>query len=190
MHHTRLRVKAFPLSVNYVNAFLCYDEAAREAFLVDCGAWEPAIPAFLKDRDLHLRFLLLTHAHYDHVDGVDALQRDARVPVYSAAKRFGKVVSEGDRIPFAGVEIAVLATPGHTSDGLAFYVPPFVFVGDAIFAGAVGGTADRAHFEEETGHVWAKILSLPDDTLILPGHGAPSTVGVERLYNPFFHRCW
>ncbi len=182
-----MRVKQFVLQVNYVNSFVCYDPHTRHAFLVDCGAFEDALTEFLERRQLTLQFLLLTHSHYDHVDGLGDFRKRFNVPVYAADQKYGRVVREGETVPFAGREVQVLATPGHTPDGLSFYLPPFVFVGDAIFAGAVGGTSARAQFEEEIGHVWRKILTLPDETLILPGHGAPSTVGVERRFNPFFH---
>ncbi|NIR52991.1 MBL fold metallo-hydrolase [candidate division KSB1 bacterium] len=181
-----MKVIHFPLEVNYVNSFLCYDEDARDAFLVDCGAFEAQIEDFVQKNDFNLKMLLLTHSHYDHIDGVKDFKRWINVPIYASTKKYDHRISEGDTIAFADSEISVLATPGHTPDGVSFYLKPFVFVGDAIFAGAVGGTAGRKQFQEEAQHVWNKILALPDDTIIYPGHGAPSMVGVERLYNPFF----
>lgn len=181
-----MQVKHFPLNTNYVNSFLCYDSSTKEAFLVDCGAFEEQIEAFVSENDLNLAFLLLTHSHYDHEDGVSDFRKVYQVPIYASFGQYDRKLSEGDRVQFGPSEISVLATPGHTPDSVSFYIKPFVFVGDAIFSGAVGGTAARSYFEEETRHVWQNILTLPDNTIIYPGHGAPSLVGVERLYNPFF----
>ncbi len=181
-----MKVIHFPLQINYVNTFLCFDEESREAFLVDCGAFEDQITEFIQKQNLNLKFLLLTHSHFDHVDGVKGFKKTFKVPVYSATKEYDKKVSEGDRIQFGNHEIEVFETTGHTSDGVSYYIDRAVFVGDAIFSGAVGGTANRSQFNEQISHVRSKILTLPEETVIYPGHGAPSLVGVERIFNPFF----
>ena len=181
-----MRIIHFPLATNYVNSFLCFTGSCNEAFLVDCGEFDKQIENFILENKLHLKYLLLTHTHYDHVDGVKMIKKKFDVPVYSATDKYDRQVKDGDRIPFGTNDIVVMSTPGHTSDSVSFYVDKAVFVGDAIFSGAVGGTSARSMFEEEIGHVSNKILSLPSDTAIYPGHGAPSLVGIERLYNPFF----
>ncbi|MFQ5707958.1 MAG: hydroxyacylglutathione hydrolase family protein [bacterium] len=181
-----MKVIQFPLELNYVNSFLCIEEKSNDAFLVDCGAFAASVKNYIEENALNLQYLLITHSHYDHVDGVDDFRKAFKVPIYAAASTYDRQVSEGDRIPFGDSEIAVFTTPGHIADGLSFYLKPAVFVGDAIFAGAVGGTAGRPQFEEEIAHVAQKILTLPEETVIYPGHGAPSLVAVERLYNPFF----
>lgn len=181
-----MKVRKFTLDVNYVNAFLAFDKRSRSAFLVDCGAFDENIKQFILDHKLNLNFLLITHSHYDHVDGIKDFKKAFQVPIYSATNDYDHKVSEGDTIPFANTQIEVYATPGHTADGVSFYIDGAVFVGDAIFAGAVGGTSSRPAFEEETRHVRNKIFTLPDDTVIYPGHGAPTLVGVEKIYNPFF----
>ncbi len=181
-----MKIIHFPLETNYVNSFLCFDENTKKTFLVDCGAFEDRIKRFVTKNNFELEFLLITHAHYDHVDGVNQFRESFQVPVYSSTKKYSHQIAGGDKISFGNTEISVLATPGHTSDSASFYLEKAVFVGDAIFSGAVGGTATRQQFEEETRHIWNKILSLPDDTVIYPGHGSSTLVGVERLFNPFF----
>lgn len=181
-----MKVVQFTLNTNYVNTFLCFDEISKEAFLVDCGAFEEQIKNYIHENNLDLEFLLITHSHYDHIGGVKDFKKAFKVPIYSFSKDYEHQVSEGDRIRIGNYEMAVFETPGHTTDGVSYFIEGSVFVGDAIFSGAVGGTATRPQFEEETRHVWQKILSLPDDTVIYPGHGAPSLVGIERIFNPFF----
>jgi len=181
-----MKVVHFPLEVNYVNVFLAISETSNEAFLIDCGAWDQSIQNYILKNKIELRFLLVTHTHYDHIDGISEFKQSFDVPIYSATPRYDQEVSEGDEIPFDDGKIAVLETPGHIADGVSYHLDRTVFVGDAIFAGAVGGTASRGLFEEGIRHVREKILTLPAETEIYPGHGAPSLVGVERLFNPFF----
>lgn len=181
-----MKVIQFALDINYSNAFLAWNETTRDAFLVDCGQFNPEIPALVRRENLTLRFILVTHSHYDHIDGLAECKKAFQVPSYAFFKSADRRIAEGDVIPFDDDAISVFETPGHIADGVSYYVNKAVFVGDAIFAGAVGGTSSRANFEEEITHVKNKILSLPDDTVIYPGHGAPSLVAVERIYNPFF----
>lgn len=183
-----IKVRHFPFEkVNYVNAFLAFEEKSRDAFLIDCGAFDDSIKNFVREQKLNLKFLLITHTHYDHVDGIDDFKKAFNVPIYSFTEKYDHPISEGDKISFGNNEIEVFETPGHIADGISFYINDAVFVGDAIFAGAVGGTTSRKFFEEEITHVKNKILSLPDHTTIYPGHGAASSVGIERIYNPFFN---
>ena len=181
-----IRVEQFVLDVNYVNSYLCYDTETREAFLVDCGEVPAALSHFLEDNGLELKFVLLTHSHYDHVDGLPRLRKQYPVPAYANAKGDDQRAGEGDIIRFGDRVVQVFETPGHTSDGVCYHIADAVFVGDALFAGAVGGTSARPNHEEQLRAVAAKVFSLPDDTIVYPGHGAITTVGVERLYNPFF----
>ncbi|MFQ5824136.1 MAG: hydroxyacylglutathione hydrolase family protein [bacterium] len=181
-----MKVIHFPLKINYVNSFLCFDEKSQEAFLVDCGAFEDQINNFIQDNNLNLKFLLITHSHYDHNEGINDFKKAFKVPIYSSTKEYDKQVSQGDKIPFGSYKIKVFETTGHTPDSVSYYIENAVFVGDAIFSGAVGGTANRPQFKEQINQVWNKILTLPEETVIYPGHGVPTLVGIERVYNPFF----
>lgn len=181
-----IRVQQFALDVNYVNAYLCYETESREAFLVDCGAVPSDLASFLQEHGLELKFVLLTHTHSDHTDGLRKLRKQFPVPVYANAGGYDHRVSDGDRISFAGRDIRVLETHGHTTDHVCYHIADVVFVGDALFAGAVGGTTTRSNHRHQVGAVARKVFTLPDDTIVYPGHGAPTSVGVERIYNPFF----
>lgn len=181
-----MKVISFTLDVNYVNVYLAVDEQSQAAFLVDCGAFVAEMEETIRRMDLDLKFLLITHTHYDHVDGIPDFRKLFQAPIYSATDKWDVRVSAADTIAFGARAIKILATPGHTADGISFYIENAVFVGDAIFAGAVGGTTTREHFKQQQAAVRDKILTLPDATMIYPGHGASSLVGVERLHNPFF----
>lgn len=149
------------------NAYLVWDEGTREAFFVDSGA--PLQPLFdhVEEEGLHVRALLTTHTHHDHVAGDDELHR-----------RFGvRPTQEADWAQS-------IETPGHADDHVTFVVDGLCFSGDLLFKDAVGG-GDAATIQESV----RRLLELPDDTRVLPGHTEETTIGREREENPFV-RYW
>ena len=180
------------------NAYLLADESTSQALLVDAGKLTPELPALVDRLGLTVTDILLTHLHWDHVDGLpDYLRQWPAARVISPAPPradllppgFDAVVTvaEPDRVTAAGFEFQVFRTSGHTPDSISYYCPAagLCFVGDAIFAGAVGGTSSDALFAEQVGHLNAKLMQLPDATRLLSGHGPPTTVAIESAANPF-----
>jgi len=181
----------FLVDVNESNTFLVACEETREALLVDLGAWDPAIPAFLDGHGLQLKAIFITHDHYDHTDGLrDALAERDPV-VYSGKGCVGGVpgtrVAAGDTIAFGRLRGTVLPTPGHTPEGVSLALPGMVFTGDALFAGSVGGTSSPDSARLQLDHIRQHIFTLPGDWEVHTGHGPSSTVAVERDANPFFN---
>jgi hydroxyacylglutathione hydrolase len=178
----------FLLSVNETNCFVigCLD--TREAVIIDPGEWNRQIADFLKEQQLTLTWILLTHGHVDHTGGIEAIRRTQQVQIaahrlYPSADR---TLAEGDTLTVGQYTIKVLELPGHTPDSLAFVLGSDIFSGDALFAGSVGGTSTPQNYLQLTRNIRDKIFSLGDDMLIHPGHGPDTTVQIERLFNPFF----
>jgi hydroxyacylglutathione hydrolase len=146
------------------NAYLAWNEGTREGFFVDSGA--PLEPLFdIAEREgLKVTALLTTHRHADHVAGDSELQ-----------ERFG--VRGTQSVPWADA----LPTPGHSDDHVAFVVDGVCFSGDLLFKDAVGGGPDAGVIRASV----MKLMELPDDTRVLPGHTEETTVGRERTENPF-----
>jgi glyoxylase-like metal-dependent hydrolase (beta-lactamase superfamily II) len=177
-----------------VNAYLVWDEVTREAALFDTG-WDaaPAV-ALLEENELDLRQIFLTHSHGDHVAGLSEIrQRYPRARLHSSGP--DTPVHERNRpndfIHLGSLRITNRPTPGHTSDGVTYIVgtwpddaPNVALVGDALFAGSMGGAG--AALVEAKRAVREQIFTLPGDTLVCPGHGPLSTVGEEQRHNPFF----
>jgi hydroxyacylglutathione hydrolase len=148
------------------NAYLAWDEASREAFFVDSGApLEPLVEVVERER-LTVTALLTTHTHGDHVAGDSELHR-----------RFG--VRGTQSVDWADA----IATPGHADDHVAFVVNGICFSGDLLFKDAVGGGPDAEVIRASV----MKLMQLPDDTRVLPGHTDETTIGRERDRNPFLH---
>jgi hydroxyacylglutathione hydrolase len=181
----------FPFGPLEVNLHLLADPATGEAILVDAGVFDVSILQFVASRDLKLATILITHLHKDHI---------AALPSYTAAG-VGRVISPaplddtpdaetvrpGDSVRAAGFEFHVLKTSGHTPESITYHCPlrRLCFVGDALFAGAVGGTSNDTDHEEEIGHINRHLLTLPGDTRIYSGHGPATTIAIEKAANPF-----
>ncbi|MGI6460914.1 MAG: MBL fold metallo-hydrolase [Candidatus Hydrogenedentales bacterium] len=182
--------KHFLTSVNESNAFILACDQSRDALLIDAGAFEPAIAAFIETKRLKLTSVFITHDHYDHTGGLREIVDRYGAQVYAGSANPGAcqaaVVGHGDTIGVGSLEGRVLATPGHTPDALSLAFPGMVFTGDALFAGSVGGTASPALARQQAEAIQSHIFRLPADTEIHTGHGPSSTVAIESRYNPFF----
>ncbi len=150
------------------NAYLAWDEGRREAFFVDSGAPLDPLTQIVEREGLDVTALLTTHTHADHVAGDDEL-----------ASRYG--VRGTQSVPWA----QAIPTPGHADDHVAFVVDGLCFSGDLLFKDAVGGGPDAAVIRDSV----LKLMELPDETRVLPGHTDETTIGRERAENPFL-RYW
>ncbi|MGC9326387.1 MAG: MBL fold metallo-hydrolase [Candidatus Hinthialibacter sp.] len=179
----------FLKDANESNAYIIGRRESKQALLVDAGGDTPEYDAFLESVGARLIGVFLTHAHWDHDGGLPSILARYDIPVYSmqGSAPNGKAIREGDRIPLGRLNASVYQTAGHTPDSMTLVVENrLAFVGDALFAGSIGGTSSAALQEEEQNNIRRVLFSLPDETLICPGHGPITTVGIEKNCNPFF----
>lgn len=180
----------FRLDIEEVNAYLVGCAETHEALLVDAGEWTTEMEGFLRDRDLRLTQVFVTHDHYDHSGALAEIVRTHHPTVHAGKMKVGGVSAErrghGEIVRVGSLTGTVLATPGHTPEGVSLAFPGHVFTGDALFAGSVGGTGSPAMYQQQIDHIRRHIFALPPDTEIHPGHGPASTVRIESGKNPFF----
>ena len=174
-----------------VNAYLLICKSTNEAAIIDTAASPDQILEELDTHKVKVSTILLTHSHSDHTDGLPKLQSALQCDTYihknePKPRSNGKLVelAHSDVVNVGELNVTVLDTPGHTPGGCSFHTENVAFVGDAIFAGSVGGP--KISYQDEINSVRDNLLSLPDDVRLFPGHGPSTTVAEEKLHNPFF----
>lgn len=216
--YSGMQLQVIPVTPFRQNCSVLWDEATRQAVVVDPGGDADVLAEVIRQNGLTVEAILLTHGHLDHVGGVAALSRllaktQETPPVVigptvedefllssieNQARHFGleglenakvdRYLAEGEQVQVAGRTFDVLRVPGHTPGHVVFVdkAARFAFVGDTLFRGTVG----RTDFPYGDGHLLVrsikeKLLPLGDDVVIMPGHGGSSTLGAERMNNPF-----
>jgi glyoxylase-like metal-dependent hydrolase (beta-lactamase superfamily II) len=178
-----------------VNSYLIWDPRDRLAAAFDTGATCQAMLDLITAEKLTLRYIFLTHTHPDHVADLARLAAATTAEVWAselepAPHPGAKTFKENVHFHVGSLAIKTLLTTGHSPGMTTYYVTglswPLAVVGDALFASSMGGSA--THFADQFRHNKAKILTLPRDTVIAPGHGPLSTLAQEKQHNPFLAR--
>ena len=193
------------------NTYLLWDEASGSAMVIDPGNPADEAEAFVSSAGLDVRFIVLTHAHYDHVCHIEEYKKcfgaplactleenhNLAVPYLNASSMFGSAVEyePADIIIEDGFGFGlgddggpfVIKTPGHTSGGICILAGKLLFTGDTLFYGSFGrtdlGDGDAALLKDSIN----RLFELPEDTVVLPGHGTFSTIGREKSDNPIWY---
>ena len=205
-----MKVERFLTGILSTNCYVAWNEQTKEAVIVDPAAYSKKLAEFLREEGLKPQAVLLTHGHFDHIMGLDALLEEYPVPVYVHEAEKGLIadpktnlsltytngyvfedatyVTVGQKIAAAGVTFEVLFTPGHTSGGCCYYAETenMLFSGDTLFRCSVG-RSDLPTGDETTliRSIKEKLLVLPENTVVYPGHMAATTIQTEKTANPF-----
>jgi glyoxylase-like metal-dependent hydrolase (beta-lactamase superfamily II) len=161
--------------------------SSRDAIVVDPGGMEKPMLDFIEGNDYKPRGILITHDHAPHVHGLRTLKRIYDIPIYAVnpAVRWYKttVVRDGDLLNLGAIKVMVITVPGHSSDSAMYRINQTIFTGDALTAGLLGTTISAYGETIQMGSLRSKVLSLPGNCVLLPGHGPPTTLDAERQYN-------
>jgi glyoxylase-like metal-dependent hydrolase (beta-lactamase superfamily II) len=192
------------------NCWVIGNRRTGEAICVDPGDQPHEILAMARDMGVRIKYIANSHAHIDHVLGVAGV-RDAtgarfllhegdvgilRGTADTARRWMGAEIPQPpdpdgflddlDEVDVDGLKLRVLHTPGHTQGSVCFYADGVVFAGDTLFAGSIGRTdLPGGDYDQEMASIVERLMSLPDDTIVLPGHMDQTTIGQERQRNPY-----
>ncbi|MEA3485666.1 MAG: MBL fold metallo-hydrolase [Candidatus Aerophobetes bacterium] len=193
------------------NCYILADEKTKQAVVIDPGAEGERILEIIKRDSLKVLYIVNTHAHIDHIGANDILGRktgafllihaadahllkDAELNLSTMLEEKSeflppaKLLNEGDEIKVNNFSLQILHTPGHTPGSICLYTEGKVFTGDTLFAGAVGRTdLPGGSLEELKRSIQKKLLILPDEVMVYPGHGPDTTIGKEKRSNPFIN---
>jgi glyoxylase-like metal-dependent hydrolase (beta-lactamase superfamily II) len=174
-----------------VNSYLVWDPATKHAAAFDTGADSAEMLKLATKENLNIKLILLTHAHSDHVADLPRLREEAGAEVFAPAREpvpGAAKIDEGKKFRVGKIDIEARLTWGHSPGGMTFVATglarPIAIVGDSLFAGSMGG--GTVSYKDAVRNNLEKILTLPDETIICPGHGPMTTVREEKKHNPFF----
>ena len=172
----------------FSNAYLLGPDDGGDAVLVDPGVFDETLLGMIEKNGLYIRHILLTHGHAAHVGGVKTIARIYDATLYAhedvVLEWDTTPVQDGDHLDLGGIEFQVIGVPGHTPDSLAYRTGSFLFTGDTLFAGSVGGTQDPYSRGLILNSIHEKILNLDEEIMVFAGHGPPTKVGIEKHLNP------
>jgi len=201
-------VKSITVGPLEVNTFLIGDPGSSEALLIDPGDEPDRIIDLLRSEDLRLKQIICTHAHFDHVGAIPEIKKETgaailihkdEAEIYEAARDMAAFwgydidplpapdgfLEEGDSVSVGDLSFKVIHTPGHSPGGLCLYGNGVVITGDTLFAGSVGRTDFPGGDINKLKESFRRLMELPDDTEVLPGHGPRSAIGIEKRGNFF-----
>ncbi len=187
-------MKLFFQYCSYVfgNCYILGAESAEngsraEAIIVDPGTIEKGTIKIIEENNFDLKAVLLTHEHLAHVQGLRTLMKIYNPEIFAVNQNIlehkTSMVKNGDKISIAGFEVEVISIPGHSSDSVVYHIDNLLFTGDVLTAGLVGSTASAYGTATQMDKLRSRLLSLPGDYVVLPGHGPPSTLEAERRFN-------
>lgn len=189
------------------NIYLVADEKSSEAVLIDATQDLPEIQKAVKDLGVKVKYILLTHGHFDHIFGLNSLKKSLNAPAVickddlvisdnineftrlfglpdSVPPKYDMYIKDGDEILLGSYKIKVIHTPGHTEGGVCYLVDGKLFSGDTLFRGSVGRTdLFGGNFGKLSDSIKNKLFKLDDKTEVFPGHGDMTIIGFEKKYN-------
>ncbi|OFI05242.1 putative metallo-hydrolase [Clostridium acetireducens DSM 10703] len=196
-----MEIKVLPVGAYEANCYILLDENTKEAAVIDPGDSGKFIIDTIKDLKCKVKYIILTHGHLDHTGAVDDLKKEFNAPVCINEKDeklaskssfiFGEIksdkyIKEGDILEIGNIKLKCIETPGHTPGGMSFLVDNIVFTGDTLFFCSIGRTDfEGGDYSTIINSIKTKLTVLPDDTIVLPGHGPKSSIKNEKMNNPF-----
>ncbi len=208
-----MNLKTFVTGPIQVNTYLLTDEKTKEAILIDVGGSFEEIKNYIDNNKYNLKFVLNTHGHFDHVLGeIELQEKHPEIPVYMNKNDLAHLSRLPDDIKMMGYnrqteklkpdafidensclyigeeKIKILYTPGHSKGSLSYYIDNKLFSGDALFQRSIGRTdLFDGDYDELITSIRTKLLTLPDETIVYPGHGPKTTIREEKKYNPYLN---
>ncbi|MFW5711371.1 MAG: MBL fold metallo-hydrolase [Spirochaetota bacterium] len=175
--------------VGFANTYLIGPPDGGDAILVDPGIMDKELLTLIENNRYYIKTILVTHHHNSHVKGIRTLKKIYDADIYSFSPYildFPSIpIKDGDKfIAASDIEVEVIEVPGHSSDSLVYHIGGMVFTGDVLAAGRAGNTKNSFSRALLLRSIDEKLFNLPDTTLVLPGHGPPSTLKAEKMFNP------
>ncbi|MBF8982122.1 MBL fold metallo-hydrolase [Lutibacter sp. B2] len=205
-------IERIPAGIYATNCYVLTCEDTKKTAIVDPAGNADEILEYIKKNNLEASFMILTHAHGDHIGAVCEIKEELNIPVFvhkedrgmlndanrnlsslmsgpSIAIVADKLLEDGHILNLGNLKLHIIHTPGHTRGGICIKVEDVLFTGDTLFANSIGRTdLEGGSFDQIIDSIKKKILTYEDPIKVLPGHGPASEIGIERAKNPFLNR--
>jgi glyoxylase-like metal-dependent hydrolase (beta-lactamase superfamily II) len=174
-------------SFRFSNCYVLGAENSADAVIIDPGSMDKQLLECIENNNFNLRAVLITHDHLGHVHGLRTLLRIYHTDIFAINRNVLDIrttpVRDGERINIGPFAVEVISIPGHSADSAVYRIDRLLFTGDALTSGLVGSTASAYGATTQVNKLRSRLLSLPGDYTVLPGHGPPSTLEAERRFN-------
>lgn len=206
-----MKVQLFVENAIQTNCWVVIDEDSKEAIIIDLGGGYRDIKKYIDNQNAKLKFVICTHGHFDHIMGIPEMQQtEPNIPVYMSKKdenmtseinkmlqmfgipgnyppvKVSEFIDENSKLSIGSHNIEIIETPGHTQGGLCFKIGNLLFSGDSLFNREIGRCdLPGGNFNSLISALKTKIITLPEDTEVFPGHGSTTTIKEEKLKNPY-----
>ena len=203
-----MKIRVFVEGPIDANNYVIIDEETKEAILIDCSSDRPEFIEAIKSENIKIKYILLTHGHFDHILGVDTFKDIFNADAYVSEddmfqvgladqmmqmfagiepkqiKSISHYVKDGDEFKIGNITIKAIATPGHTKGGMCYLVDNKLFTGDTLFKTSIGRCdLPGGSLKEIVDSLKNKLFELPNNTEVYSGHGEPTTIEYEKKYN-------
>lgn len=204
-----MNIFKIPAGIYAANCYIVFSDDTKAGIIVDPGGDVGDLTKFINENNIDLKYIVLTHGHGDHIGGITELKNKYNIPLLiheddkemledgnknlSNTMAMGaielapdRLLKDNDIIEFGELTALVIHTPGHTKGGICLKIEDNLITGDTLFKGSIGRTdLFGGNYDDLLKSILTKLIVLPDETIVLPGHGQSSTIKSERLSNPF-----
>ena len=187
--NNNLIFKRFTLGRYPINAFVLANRDTGVGVFIDPGGFSGEIETFIDQNKIDLKYVFFTHGHWDHIEGFEDFKSRYTFESYAPegeVEGVDHILYGQETLEVGHIKFNTFSNPGHTQHAISFYTPGYLFSGDALFCGSMGGTQSQVQANMQIEAVRKNLFTLPEDTLVLSGHGPMTTVAAEKYNNPFF----
>ena len=198
-------IERFVVGPLQTNCYLVYEDTSGKGVLIDPGEYDERIAGYIKVKNIDIEYTINTHGHADHIAGDAAfgfpvlIHKADESCLFDPSKNLSnlmegklepikieRILSDGDIVKFGQTELEIIHTPGHTPGCISIKYDSILFSGDTLFYEGVGRTdLPGGSYEALEASIKNKLMCLPDEVRVFPGHGPETTIGHERKYNAF-----